>query len=146
MKQFLHRALLVVIFILLFSLVASLRCVPVNTPGHRKLCEQGSPDLRPINTAAMSNQPLALEYHGKAQAEGHWRRGQELIDALAYIDPLTPDVKQQVDKLVEEEMRRSTKRPADYLKEMPPIRPARFEGHPMLQQEYERWVPAVVSK
>jgi hypothetical protein len=24
----------------------------------------------------MSDQPLALEYHGKAQAEGHWRRGQ----------------------------------------------------------------------
>lgn len=24
----------------------------------------------------MSGQPLALEYHGKAQAEGHWRRGQ----------------------------------------------------------------------
>ncbi|WIA40065.1 hypothetical protein OEZ86_013482 [Tetradesmus obliquus] len=86
----------------------------------------------------MSGQPLALEYHGKAQAEGHWRRGQELIDALAYIDPLTPDVKQQVDKLIEEEMRRSTKRPADYVKELPPVPPARFGGHTMLQQEYER--------
>lgn len=86
----------------------------------------------------MSGQPLALEYHGKAQAEGHWRRGQELIDALAYIDPLTPDVKQQVDKLIEEEMRRSTKQPADYVKELPPVPPARFGGHTMLQQEYER--------
>jgi pre-mRNA-splicing factor SPF27 len=63
---------------------------------------------------------------------------QELIDALAYIDPLTPDVKQQVDKLIEEEMRRSTRRPADYVKELPPVPPARFGGHSMLQQEYER--------
>jgi pre-mRNA-splicing factor SPF27 len=63
---------------------------------------------------------------------------QELIDALAYIDPLTPDVKQQVDKLIEEEMRRSSRRPADYLKELPAVPPARFGGHSMLQQEYER--------
>jgi hypothetical protein len=63
---------------------------------------------------------------------------QELLDALAYIDPLTPDVKQQVDKLIEEEMRRSTRRPADYVKELPPVPPARFGGHSMLQQEYER--------
>jgi hypothetical protein len=83
-------------------------------------------------------QALALEYHGKGQTEGHWRRGQNLIDALAYIDPLTPDVKQQIDKLVEEEMRRSSKRPADYLKELPPMPAVKFEGHPMLLQEYDR--------
>eukprot|EP00775_Hariotina_reticulata_P005887 gene5887-6128_t len=83
-------------------------------------------------------QPLALEYHGKGQTEGHWRRGQSLIDALAYIDPLTPDVKQQIDKLVEEEMRRSSKRPADYLKELPPMPAVKFEGHPMLLQDYDR--------
>jgi Breast carcinoma amplified sequence 2 (BCAS2) len=84
--------------------------------------------------------PLALEYHGKAQATGHWRRGQELIDALAYIDPLTPDAKAVVDALIEEEMRRSSKRQADYLKELPPLPPARFEGHPALAAEYERCV------
>lgn len=91
--------------------------------------------------------PLTLEYHGKATAQGHWRKGQELIDALAYIDPLTPDVKNQVDKLIEEEMRRSTLRPQDYLNKLPPMPPAKFEGHPMLQKEYERYaaaVPAVV--
>lgn len=82
--------------------------------------------------------PLQLEYHGKAAATGHWRRGQELIDSLPYIDPLTPDVKATVDGLIEEEMRSSTKRPADYLKELPPLPPARFEGHPLLQREYER--------
>jgi pre-mRNA-splicing factor SPF27 len=86
--------------------------------------------------------PLALEYHGKATAQGHWRKNQELVDALAYIDPLTPDVKQQVDKLIEEEMRRSTLRPQDYLNKLPAMPPAKFEGHPLLQQEYQRSVQA----
>lgn len=81
---------------------------------------------------------MALEYHGKATAVGHWRKNQELVDALAYIDPLTPDVKQQVDKMIEEEMRRSTLRPQDYLNKLPPMPPAKFEGHPLLQKEYER--------
>lgn len=81
---------------------------------------------------------LALEYHGKTTTEGLWRKGQELVDALAYIDPLTPDVKQQVDKLIEEEMRRSTIRPQDYLNKFPPMPPAKFEGHPLLQKEYDR--------
>ncbi|KAF8062947.1 MOS4 [Scenedesmus sp. PABB004] len=82
--------------------------------------------------------PLALEYHGRAAAVGHWRRGQELIDALAYIDPLTPDVKSAVDALIEEEMRRSAKRPADYLKDLPPVPAPKFEGHPALAAEYAR--------
>eukprot|EP00878_Enallax_costatus_P014511 GHUV01015178.1.p1 GENE.GHUV01015178.1~~GHUV01015178.1.p1 ORF type:complete len:240 (+),score=71.40 GHUV01015178.1:292-1011(+) len=86
----------------------------------------------------MSNQPLAIEYHGKSQGTGHWRKGQELIDALAYVDPITDDVRAKVNKLIEEEMRRSTKKPADYLKDMPAVPPAKFEGHPMLKEEYER--------
>lgn len=81
---------------------------------------------------------LALEYHGKETTAGHWRKNQELVDALAYIDPLTPDVKQQVDKLIEEEMRRSKLRPQDYLNKLPPMPPAKFEGHPLLQKEYDR--------
>lgn len=81
---------------------------------------------------------LAIEYHGASQTQGLWRKHQELIDALAYIDPLTPEVKQQVDKLIEEEMRRSTQRPQDYLNKLPPMPAARFEGHPLLQKEYER--------
>jgi pre-mRNA-splicing factor SPF27 len=60
------------------------------------------------------------------------------LDALPYIDPLTPDIKKQVESLIEEEMRNSTKRPADYLKDMPPLPPAKFEGHPLLLAEYER--------
>jgi hypothetical protein len=68
------------------------------------------------------------------------RPGEELIDALPYIDPLTPDIKKQVESLIEAEMRNSTKRPADYLKELPALPPAKFEGHPLLLQEYERCV------
>jgi pre-mRNA-splicing factor SPF27 len=60
------------------------------------------------------------------------------LDALPYIDPLTPEIKKQVEALIEAEMRQSTKRPADYLKELPPLPPAKFEGHPLLQAEYER--------
>jgi pre-mRNA-splicing factor SPF27 len=85
----------------------------------------------------MANPPLALTYHAHGQGQG-WRKGEDLLDALPYIDPLTPDVKSQVDKLIEEEMRQSTKRPADYLKELPPMPPATFRGHQRLLQEYNR--------
>lgn len=88
--------------------------------------------------AGKEQEPLAIEYHGKETAQGHWRKQQDLVDALAYIDPLTPDVKQQVDKLIEEEMRRSTLKPQDYLNKLPAMPPAKFEGHPLLQKEYER--------
>jgi pre-mRNA-splicing factor SPF27 len=81
---------------------------------------------------------LAIEYHGASQSQGLWRKNAELIDALAYIDPLTPDVKTQVDRLIEEEMRRSSLRPQDYLNKLPPLPAAKFEGHPLLAKEYER--------
>lgn len=82
-------------------------------------------------------QPLALEYEVRGQGSG-WRKGQELIDALPYIDLLSPEVKRKVEQLIEEELARSSKKPSDYLKELPPIAPPKFEGHPLLQQEYER--------
>ncbi|KAI3853449.1 hypothetical protein MKW92_043349 [Papaver armeniacum] len=69
-----------------------------------------------------------------------WSSSQEIIDALPYIDDDygDPNVKTVVDKLVEEEMRRSTKKPADYLKDLPPAPKCNFENHPMLAREYER--------
>ena len=47
----------------------------------------------------------------------------ETLDALPYIDDDygNPKVKEEVDRLVEEEMRRSTKKPADFLKDLPPL-------------------------
>lgn len=46
-----------------------------------------------------------------------------IIDALPYIDDdyANPNVKQEVDRLVEEEMRRSSKKPSDFLKDLPPL-------------------------
>ncbi|GAB4818855.1 hypothetical protein N2152v2_005901 [Parachlorella kessleri] len=50
-----------------------------------------------------SKQPtLSIAATAYAQQTG-WRRGQELIDALPYVDALSPGEKQAVDKLIEEE-------------------------------------------
>ncbi|XWS11582.1 hypothetical protein CRYUN_Cryun37aG0011000 [Craigia yunnanensis] len=62
------------------------------------------------------------------------------LDALPYIDDDygNPKVKEEVDRLVEEEMRRSTKKPADFLKDLPPLPSFTFQNHPMIGKEYER--------
>ncbi|KAJ1437815.1 Pre-mRNA-splicing factor SPF27 [Sesbania bispinosa] len=64
----------------------------------------------------------------------------EIIDALPYIDDDygDPRVKLEVDRLVEDEMRRSSKKPADFLKDFPPLPTFNFEGYPMIAREYER--------
>ncbi|KAL3529213.1 hypothetical protein ACH5RR_008535 [Cinchona calisaya] len=69
-----------------------------------------------------------------------WSTGAEVIDALPYIDDDygNPRVKAEVDRLVEEEMRRSSKKPSDFLNDLPPLREFNFEDHPMLAREYER--------
>lgn len=53
----------------------------------------------------------------------------EVIDALPYIDDDygNPLIKSEVDRLVEEEMRRSSKKPADFLKDLPPLPKFDFE-------------------
>ncbi|KAK4751000.1 hypothetical protein SAY87_004482 [Trapa incisa] len=64
----------------------------------------------------------------------------ETVDALPYIDEDYghPIVKQEVDRLVEEEMRRSSKKPSDFLKTLPPVPKLTFENNPMLAREYDR--------
>lgn len=56
----------------------------------------------------------------------------EIIDALPYIDEDYghPAVKQEVDRLVEQEMRRSSKKPSDFLKDLPPLPKLTFEVNP----------------
>lgn len=53
----------------------------------------------------------------------------ETIDALPYIDEDYGHraVKDEVDRLVEEEMRRSSKKPSDFLKELPPVPKLKFQ-------------------
>lgn len=53
----------------------------------------------------------------------------EIIDALPYIDDdyADPRVKEEVDLMVEQEMRRSSKKPSDFLKDLPPLTKFSFE-------------------
>ncbi|ONM31214.1 Pre-mRNA-splicing factor SPF27-like protein [Zea mays] len=64
-------------------------------------------------------------------AAGPWRAvpDAEAIDALPYIDGDYGDaaVKREVDRLVEEEMRRGKRKPADFLRDLPPVPTAGFE-------------------
>uniref|UniRef100_A0A7R9VI47 Pre-mRNA-splicing factor SPF27 n=1 Tax=Chlamydomonas euryale TaxID=1486919 RepID=A0A7R9VI47_9CHLO len=81
---------------------------------------------------------LAIEGAGGSSGFSAWRKDEHLVDALPYVDGLTPQAKRIVDELIDAEVRRSTKRPADYLREMPPLPASRLEGHAMLEAEYER--------
>ena len=49
-------------------------------------------------------QPLALDSAPHGEATG-WRRNEELIDALAYVDSLSPVERAAVDKLIAEEVK-----------------------------------------
>ncbi|GAQ86534.1 BCAS2 [Klebsormidium nitens] len=82
---------------------------------------------------------------GPLQLEGgrSWRRGQmdEDIDALPYIDMqgvTDQSWKKEVERMIADEMKRSTKKPADYLAELPPAPTLNFENCPLLAKEYER--------
>lgn len=140
-----------------------------------------SPTLQPpiAPAALLAPRPRAMAHalqltdvaHGEQK---EWRRHQHLVDALPYVDGLTPAEKQAVDKLIEEEVRRlgpgrprsergarlaaaaaaaahcrcaatpppsvlqmrsSSKKPSDYLDELPPLPETRFkvravEGQP----------------
>ncbi|KAL3512199.1 hypothetical protein ACH5RR_024916 [Cinchona calisaya] len=45
-----------------------------------------------------------------------------------------PKVKAEVDRLVDEEMRRSSKKPSNFFKDLPPLPELNFEDHPMLER------------
>ncbi|OMP07234.1 Pre-mRNA-splicing factor SPF27 [Corchorus olitorius] len=89
-----------------------------------------------------SNREDILMLEAPPEAARPWASAShaEILDALPYIDDDygNPKVKEEVDRLVEEEMRRSTKKPADFLKDLPPLPTFNFENHPMIAKEYER--------
>jgi pre-mRNA-splicing factor SPF27 len=72
---------------------------------------------------------LMLEAAPEASRPWSTSSNAEIIDALPYIDDDygNPSVKAEVDRLVEEEMRRSSKKPSDFLKELPPVPKFTFE-------------------
>ncbi|GLC36044.1 hypothetical protein PLESTB_000531900 [Pleodorina starrii] len=84
-----------------------------------------------------TKRPLALDYTAHGAAKG-WRANEHLIDALPYVDHVPPELRPHVDALIEEEKRKSTKLPSDYLRELPPVRAPQFDEHPVLKTEYER--------
>ncbi|KAL8124071.1 pre-mRNA-splicing factor SPF27 homolog isoform X2 [Apium graveolens] len=65
-----------------------------------------------------------------------WWSGGDVIDALPYIDD--EYVKEEVDLLIQNEMRMSSKKPSDFLKQLPPIPPFNLQNHPLLAREFER--------
>ncbi|GKA09301.1 pre-mRNA-splicing factor SPF27 [Tanacetum coccineum] len=58
-----------------------------------------------------------------------WSSSSVQIDALPYIDDEygDPKVKANVDRLIEDEMRRSHKKTFDYLKDLPPVAKLNFQ-------------------
>lgn len=64
-----------------------------------------------------------LEAPPPSEQKSYRSIGAEIIDSLPYIDDDygDPRVKEEVDRLVEDEMRRSSKKPSDFLKDIPPL-------------------------
>ncbi|KAF7022263.1 hypothetical protein CFC21_035067 [Triticum aestivum] len=92
--------------------------------------------------SSATREVLMLEAPPSEAAGVPWRPppDAETVDALPYIDGDygDPAVKREVDRLVEEEMRRAHRKPADFLRDLPPVPIIGFENHPMLAKEYER--------
>ncbi|KAG9131238.1 hypothetical protein Leryth_006098 [Lithospermum erythrorhizon] len=90
-----------------------------------------------MSAAATNGDVLMLE--AAPPPTPSWATGAEVIDALPYIDDDygDPKVKAEVDRLVEEEMRRSSKKPSDFLKDLPPL--PKFPFKPPVQIDTSRY-------
>ena len=77
--------------------------------------------------------PMMLDGAG---APSRWAN--EAVDALPYADVLPEGWRADVDRMINEEMRRMSKRPKDYLAEMAPAREIDWSRCPLLEKEFKR--------
>ncbi|XP_050368810.1 pre-mRNA-splicing factor SPF27 homolog [Argentina anserina] len=92
-------------------------------------------------TGAASTEILMLEAPSKGPSWPVLITNVEIIDALPYIDQnyySSTAVKNEVDLMVEDELCRSTKKPADFLKDLPPLAKPEFKNNPVPVREYDR--------
>eukprot|EP00890_Picochlorum_soloecismus_P006483 jgi/Picsp_1/6836/NSC_04173-R1_breast carcinoma amplified sequence 2 len=83
---------------------------------------------------------LALTLGSHAEQTG-WRRNQDVIDALPYVDDVTPEQKKEIQDMIEEEMRNMNKTTSDYESELPTVPDFRTRsggGGTMLESEIKR--------
>ncbi|KAI8100737.1 hypothetical protein M9434_005128 [Picochlorum sp. BPE23] len=88
---------------------------------------------------AKEEEMLALQ--SAEQFEKGWRRGQRLIDSLPYVDDVTEDEKNNIQRMIQEEMRGMGKSASDYLDEtpqMPSIRSGDDGAKMLYEQDVER--------
>ena len=62
----------------------------------------------------------------------------QLIDSLAYIDGVDTALLSRAQALIQDELKRVSKRPAEYLKELPKAEDVRFENCPLSARAFER--------
>ena len=91
-------------------------------------------------------QPLALDSAPAGEAAG-WRRNEDLIDALPYVDTLSDVEKAMVDKLIREEVRCHRPAPLSILPSAYTFTPQWFNVTPECAQEGVggAWVSLVVT-
>ena len=88
---------------------------------------------RALSRAETMTTPMMLDGAG---APSRWAN--EAVDALPYADVLPEGWREDVDRLINEEMRRMSKRPKDYLAEMAPAREIDWSRCPLLEKEFKR--------
>ena len=62
----------------------------------------------------------------------------QLIDSLAYIDGVDTALLSRAQALIQDELKRVSKRPAEYLKELPKAEDVSFENCPLSARAFER--------
>ncbi|KAK9068110.1 hypothetical protein SSX86_012221 [Deinandra increscens subsp. villosa] len=89
-------------------------------------------------TTTLNNGDTVMLLEASASSRPSWSTSASQTDALPYIDNEygDPNVKSEVDRLIEEEMRRSSKTPSDYLNDLPPSR-SQIQLR-VITKEYER--------